>query len=183
MSDPMNLRGTCEDPRLVDAGYLVCGSGGDTSWHWQEPSGRWHDWHNDTPGRPYRTEYAAVNAALKHMGKQMDHKAPKPATPPPFAPYPTRENEMDVREIIARAACKAEGLEPAPTEPDQPAWIDFAYVADAALAAIEEAGYVVVPKEPTMLMQNAGWRKVRDQGIEPDDIEVAPIYQAMIDCA
>lgn len=53
------MEGTCEDSRLAAAGYLVCGSGGDTRWHWQEPNGVWHD--------GYSSEYKAVKDALKHL--------------------------------------------------------------------------------------------------------------------
>lgn len=57
--DPMHLRGSCEDPRLMAAGYTVCGSNGDREWHWRPPGGPWHDGH--------RSEGAAVNAALRHL--------------------------------------------------------------------------------------------------------------------
>ncbi len=57
--DHMNLRGTCEDPRLKQAGYIVCGSNADREWHWKPPGGAWRDGH--------RSEEAAVNAALKHL--------------------------------------------------------------------------------------------------------------------
>lgn len=54
------LTGTCDDPRLQAAGYTVCGSNADREWHWQEPGGKWHD--------RYKSEDAAVAAALKHLG-------------------------------------------------------------------------------------------------------------------
>ncbi|HEV7251458.1 MAG TPA: hypothetical protein VGN93_31155 [Shinella sp.] len=57
--DPMNLRGSCEDPRLVGAGYVVCGSDADRQWHWQAPGGPWND--------GYKSENAAVNAALRDL--------------------------------------------------------------------------------------------------------------------
>lgn len=53
------LYGTCEDPRLLEAGYVVCGSAGDTRWHWQAPGEPWND--------GYRSENAAANAALRHL--------------------------------------------------------------------------------------------------------------------
>jgi hypothetical protein len=61
------VAGTCEDHSLMAAGYTVCGSAGDTQWHWQEPTGCWHD--------GYRTEYAAVNAALKHLASALQPSA------------------------------------------------------------------------------------------------------------
>lgn len=51
--------GTCEDPRLEAADYFVCGSDCDRRWHWHGPNGKWHD--------GYRSEYAAVNAALRDL--------------------------------------------------------------------------------------------------------------------
>lgn len=48
-----------DNPRLLAAGYIVCGSGGDTRWHWCRPNGRWHD--------GYASEYAAAKAALRDL--------------------------------------------------------------------------------------------------------------------
>ena len=53
---------TCEDPRLMAAGYQVCGSGGDTSWHWRGPAGPWHD--------GYKSERAAARAALRDLNSK-----------------------------------------------------------------------------------------------------------------
>lgn len=61
----MNFEGTCEDPRLLAAGYKVCGSNGDREWHWQRNGGEWHD--------GYRSESAAVNAALRDL-KASEHR-------------------------------------------------------------------------------------------------------------
>lgn len=49
---------------------------------------------------------------------------------------------------------------------------------DALLA--EREGKVLVPVEPTLDMQNAGWRELGDQGIEPEAVEIKPIYCAML---
>ena len=57
--DPMQLRGSCEDPRLTGAGYIVCGSACDTEWHWRAPGGPWHD--------GFKSEYSAVRAALRAL--------------------------------------------------------------------------------------------------------------------
>src|SRR6185312_7394903 len=46
--------------------------------------------------------------------------------------------------------------------------------ADAVLAAMGE---------PTIPMQNAGWREIDKQGFEAKDTEVAPIYRAMLAAA
>lgn len=59
--DPHFVRGTCEDPRLAASGYYVCGSNGDREWHWHGPDRKWHD--------GYRSEYAAVNAALREIAR------------------------------------------------------------------------------------------------------------------
>lgn len=50
---------TCEDRRLREAGFFVCGSNADREWHWHGPDRKWHD--------GYRSEYAAVRAALKAL--------------------------------------------------------------------------------------------------------------------
>lgn len=54
-------------------------------------------------------------------------------------------------------------------------------VTPAILSALAAAGFVVVPKEPNLAMQNAGWREVDKQGFSTEDTEVAPIYRAMIE--
>jgi hypothetical protein len=56
--------------RLADNGYMVCGSNGDREWHWHGPDGKWHD--------GYRSEYAAVKAALRDL-KVTKTKKPAPA--------------------------------------------------------------------------------------------------------
>lgn len=61
--EPDQYQGTCEDRRLISAGYKVCGSGADTQWHWHGPDGKWHD--------GYRSENAAVNAALRDLASSM----------------------------------------------------------------------------------------------------------------
>lgn len=62
VSNPAMFDGTCEDRRLVSAEYKVCSSYGGREWHWRAPGGRWHD--------GYRTEYAAVRAALRALAHQ-----------------------------------------------------------------------------------------------------------------
>lgn len=60
---------------------------------------------------------------------------------------------------------------------------------DAALEAYESAkqkeadGWVLVPKEPTLAMCNAGWGEIDTQGFQTEDTEVAPIYRAMLAAA
>lgn len=44
-------------------------------------------------------------------------------------------------------------------------------------------GWRLVPVEPTLGQQNAGWREVDKQGFATEDTEVAPIYRAMIAAA
>jgi hypothetical protein len=52
-------KGSCEDRRLLKAGYQVCSSSGEKEWHWRTPTSDWHD--------GYRSEEAAVNAALRNL--------------------------------------------------------------------------------------------------------------------
>lgn len=44
-------------------------------------------------------------------------------------------------------------------------------------------GYVLVPREPTLAMQNDGWMEVGKQGFRTEDVEVEPIYRAMLAAA
>lgn len=45
------------------------------------------------------------------------------------------------------------------------------------------AGMVLVPRQPTSKMLNAGWAQAEDDGNDPEQIELATIYAAMIDAA
>ena len=56
----------------------------------------------------------------------------------------------------------------------------IAYHLSALRPGDEINGMVLVPREPTVEMQNAGWRAVDQQGFEAEDTEVAPIYRAML---
>ena len=47
----------------------------------------------------------------------------------------------------------------------------------------ETDGWVLVPREPTLAMCNAGWREIDKQGFQTEDTEVAPIYRAMLAAA
>lgn len=87
----------------------------------------------------------------------------------------------EIIETMARAHFERDG-----NKWDSPEMLDFdheAFLADmyAAIAAAEAAGFAVVPKEPSLAMQNAGWREVDKQGFSTEDTEVAPIYRAMIE--
>lgn len=52
----------------------------------------------------------------------------------------------------------------------------------AAFASRPSQGgeWVMVPMEPTLDMQNAGWADVRSQGLDPEEIEVGSIYTTML---
>lgn len=50
---------------------------------------------------------------------------------------------------------------------------------EAYLNAGEAAVSAAPAAEPTLAMQNAGWREVEKQGLRQEDIEVAPIFKAM----
>lgn len=41
-------------------------------------------------------------------------------------------------------------------------------------------GFVSAPLEPSLAMQNAGWNEMSSQGIDPEAVEIGPIYRAMI---
>jgi len=41
-------------------------------------------------------------------------------------------------------------------------------------------GFVSAPLEPSLAMQNAGWHEIASQGIDPEAVEIGPIYRAMI---
>ena len=64
VADPLSLVGSCEDRRLIAAGYKVCGSHANREWHWQAPNGPWHD--------GYRSEEAAVRAAISALTDQQE---------------------------------------------------------------------------------------------------------------
>lgn len=51
---------------------------------------------------------------------------------------------------------------------------------DTARAA---EGARLVPTKPTLDMQNAGWREIASQGLQIEEIDVAPIYAAMLAAA
>lgn len=56
---------------------------------------------------------------------------------------------------------------------------------NAALTAAigTPSGWRLVPEEPTLSMQNAGWREAEQQGIDINDVELTPIYKAMLAAA
>jgi len=94
----------------------------------------------------------------------------------------------DLREVIARAIAKADRVEIC----SDASYRHSAYggKADAALAAIKQAGFVVVPAEPTEAMVDAGarvtwwgsdgeteWEESVPTGVE------GQIYRAMIEAS
>jgi len=90
---------------------------------------------------------------------------------------------MSIREVIARGICRVQlnGGDPdqpavrwngTEIEPQSfPAWRDYRDEADHVISALDKAGMVVVPKEPTLLMIDAGWQ---------EDVNPADVYRAMI---
>lgn len=65
---------------------------------------------------------------------------------------------MEIEEIVARALCKEDGHDPdewASHFTDEKLWMEWREAARAALRALEEAGYAVVPREATPEMQKA----------------------------
>ena len=100
------------------------------------------------------------------------------------------------REVIARAICCQHGTSPDETGPQQrhailqdgidtiisdhmgPLWTMWLDDADAALVALTDAGYVIVPKEPTEEMIEATARLYF--GVKESVID---IYKAMLAAA
>lgn len=79
----------------------------------------------------------------------------------------------DIREVIARAICRVQlnGGDPdqhavrwngTEIEPQSfPAWRDYRDEADHVISALDKAGMVVVPKEPTPKMIAEAWKAIR----------------------
>ena len=67
---------------------------------------------------------------------------------------------MKAREIIALKSCQRwEGC--AWSEIGERAKIDYLEDADAIIAALDAAGFVIVPREPTKAMLDAFYKKVK----------------------
>jgi hypothetical protein len=77
----------------------------------------------------------------------------------------------DLREAIARAICNAGQDSDAPGYDHWECWLGEA---NAALAAIEAAGWQCVPKEPTKEMYEAGWWQVGTNDIYRAMLTAAP---------
>ena len=91
-------------------------------------------------------------------------------------------------ETMARAIYRAKWdvmMRPDP-EREEKFWRMEVSNVTAALTAIEEAGMLVVPVEPTVKMRRAGWHKLREKnefqfrlGNSLAGVE-APVYEAMV---
>lgn len=79
----------------------------------------------------------------------------------------------EMRERLARAMAESDGC----GRIGMPVGQRFYRLADTALAAIEAAGMVIVPREPSDAMKKA-W-----QGPEPWDQDALEVWQAMIAAA
>lgn len=83
----------------------------------------------------------------------------------------------DPIEIMARAMCISGGFSPDDRMPnDGPRWRYYVPGIQAALSALHEAGFVVVPVEPTEAMIEAGRWPAEDDG-------PLACYRAMIQAA
>jgi hypothetical protein len=81
------------------------------------------------------------------------------------------DNEADAkREVDATGAMMMLGYQ-------------FPVASPVAQATDVPEGWALVPKDPTLTMQKAGWREIDKQGFQTEDTEVAPIYRAMITAA
>jgi len=83
----------------------------------------------------------------------------------------------DVVEVMAR------GMMQADTPPSRNRKEAFRNLAEDALAALNEAGYVVVPREPTEAMRIAGFDSGHIHQSLPSTLRVTPIYRAMLSAA
>ena len=80
----------------------------------------------------------------------------------------------DLREVIARAIATA----------NKTAVDPFAAEADAALAAIKQAGFAVVPAEPSEAMLFAGETGLSEAGVDdPNTGDALMCYRAMIEAS
>lgn len=66
--------------------------------------------------------------------------------------------------------------------PNEQLALDYAIAALSQPAGVPD-GYVVVPREPTLDMLNAGWGVLTSIGVDPETVEMAPIYAAMLAAA
>ena len=86
-----------------------------------------------------------------------------------------------VRELVKRWRDKAKR-----TDAEDRADDALEFCADELEAALtreaptEVVGGVIVPRDPTLDMLNAGWREIERQGLDPESVEMLPIYHAMV---
>lgn len=57
-----------------------------------------------------------------------------------------------------------------------------AFASEALREAIAQPAEALIyaPVEPSLEMQNAGWREIANQGVDPEELDVAFIYYAML---
>lgn len=84
---------------------------------------------------------------------------------------------MTIAETIARGIAVAKGIEICADASYEHS--SFGALAKAAITALTEAGYAIVPIDPTSAMQEAG---VRAKDEEPE-LANAQVYRAMISAA
>ena len=91
-----------------------------------------------------------------------------------------RQLKIDTLEVIARALCVDDDVDPDDVDYDRtgagrPNWHCVQGTADAILTALSEKGMVIVPKEPTEAMLDAG-----DMAYVGHRARMAGIYRAML---
>lgn len=86
-------------------------------------------------------------------------------------------------EIVAKALwCKAQDV--LPWDKGPPQWRDkFLQQAYVALTALAEAGYVILPREPTRAMSDAGYAAAAEAYPCEGPVDSADVYRAMRDAA
>lgn len=96
---------------------------------------------------------------------------------------------IDLRELLARAMCGEDMECTVVSRADDPEefdasveafWTSWEHQADAILAALDAAGLVVVPREPTPEMWAASGTAVIKTGPRHHDIVSEAVYQAML---
>lgn len=91
---------------------------------------------------------------------------------------------MDVRERTEKAIAKTlaeSGLLPEAVE-DYVVSDLASDVYSAVLAALKEAGYAVVPMEPTSAIVNAGVKQSNSWPVVPDGVAISPAHPFMMTC-
>ena len=98
----------------------------------------------------------------------------------------------DIRERLARTSCRIDCQNAASggfcadscrLHPESVLMVRELSRIDAILSDLDAQGLVIVPREPTSEMRNAGHRAIRDTGASAAAYKVNPCWQAMLKAA